>query len=179
MGTILCPIQGERLILCSADAGPNAQRNEAGQAGYFFQNAPWVGAVRNCAERLQCRFVILTTGHGLVESDTIITPYDLHIEQYPDEVCNRWQETIPLVLGNNRNCLILFYAGGCPREPYLNMFLPILRQLGISLLTFGQANMRDVDQIENCAGMLFEGTTLGEIAQILQQPNRLEFYFNI
>ena len=135
--------------------------------------------MRNSAEALRCRFVILTTGHGLVNPETEITPYDAHINQYPEEVKRRWQETIPQVLENNRNCLILFYAGGCPRESYLEKFIPILRQLGISLLTFGQPMMVDVNHIEECANMLFGGTTLEEIAQILGQPDELKFYFNV
>lgn len=89
MKTILGPIRKEKLILCSADASPDAQRNEPGPAAYFFPNAAWVGAVRNSAERLGCRFVILTTGYGLVESGDLISPFDAHIEQYPVEVRER------------------------------------------------------------------------------------------
>lgn len=77
------------------------------------------------------------------------------------------------------NSLVLFYAGGCPREPYLEMSKPIFRSLGISLLTFGRPNMFDVDKIEECAEMLFRGTSLNEIASILGQPDRLEFHYSI
>ncbi len=179
MRTILGPIRREKLVLCSADASPDAQRHESDRAAYFFPNAAWVGAVRNCAERLNCKFVILTTGHGLVEPDDIINPFDAHIERYRGEVAERWEATIPLVLREDRNSLVLFYAGGCPKEPYIEISKPIFRSLGISLLSFGRPNMFDVDKIEDCAEMLFRGTSLDEIASILKQPDRLEFHYNL
>ena len=74
MKTLLGPVPKEKIILCSADAHPDSQRNSADRAGNFFPNAPWVGAVRNCAERLHCKFVILTTGHGLVGPEDVINP---------------------------------------------------------------------------------------------------------
>ncbi len=60
------PYKQERILLCSADAGPKSQRGRPCEAGIFFLGAKWVGATRNCAQRLGCDFTILTTGHGMV-----------------------------------------------------------------------------------------------------------------
>jgi hypothetical protein len=179
MRALLGPIPRDKIILCSADASPSAQRDTAHSAGYFFPRAPWVGAVRNYAENLDCKFVILTTGHGLVGADDVISPYDVHITDHPTEVAERWQATIPAVLNRNRNGLMLFYAGGCPRDSYIELSKPILRSLGISLLSFGKPNMFDVDKIEGCVEMLAQGTSLAEIASILKHPDRLEFHFHL
>jgi hypothetical protein len=51
MKTILGPIRKRKIVLCSADASPDAQRNQPGPAAHFFPNAAWVGAVRNSAEK--------------------------------------------------------------------------------------------------------------------------------
>jgi len=176
---ILGPIKKEQLILCSADASPNSQRKYPYSAADFFPNGKWVGALRNSAHTLGCKFVILTTGHGLVEPGDIISPYDVAIESYPDKVRALWESTIPHVLEKHKNSLMIFYSGGCPRELYIKIAVPILRTLGISLLSFGRPNMYDVDKIEKCSQMLFRGTSLEEIASILGVPERLKFYFNI
>jgi hypothetical protein len=128
---------------------------------------------------LNCKFVILTTGHGLVKPDDVISPYDKHILDYPTEVAERWQATIPRVLEENKNSLVLFYAGGVKREPYIEISKPIFHSLGISLLSFGKPNMFDVNRIQECAEMLFWGTSLDEIASILGRPERLEFHYNV
>jgi hypothetical protein len=179
MRTLLGPIPREKIILCSADAGPRSQRDRPENAGNFFPNAPWVGALRNYAESLNCRFVILTTGHGLVEPDDIISPYDMHIDVYPTQVAETWNRTVRARLARNRNSLMLFYAGGCPRDRYVAALNPILLTLGISLLTFGRPFMVDVNKIEECVEMLVEGTSLEEIAAILGHPDRLEFYYHV
>jgi hypothetical protein len=179
MKTALGPIKKEQLILCSADASPDSQRKHPYPAADFFPNGKWVGALRNTAHTLGCKFVILTTGHGLVAPDDIISPFDAHIDTYPDKVRKLWETTIPRVLKEHRNSLMLFYSGGCPREPYIKIAMPILHTLGISLLSFGKPMMFDVDKIEKCSQMLFRGTSFEEIASILGVPERLEFYFNI
>lgn len=179
MKTLLGPIPRNKIILCTADASPSSQRTSPDKAGVFFPRAPWVGAVRNCAERLNSKFVILTTGHGMVEPDEVISPYDFHIHNYRSRVAERWRSTIPTRLSKNRGSLIVFYAGGCPRDDYIELCRPILCELGISLLTFGKPNMFDVDKIEKCVQMLASGTSLAEIASILRSPDRLEFYFHL
>ncbi len=179
MKTFLGPVPRDKIILCSADASPNAQRATAGSAGYFFPNAPWVGAVRNIAEKLNCKFVILTTGHGLVGPDDVIRPYDLHIQDHSAKVSETWQTTIPAILKNDKNSLMLLYAGGCPRESYIHLLKPVLSSLGISLLTFGKPNMFDIDKIEKCVELISWGTLLTNIADILGHPDRLEFHFHM
>jgi hypothetical protein len=169
------PVPFGRIVLCSADASPSSQRDWPGPAGSFFPGARWVGAVRNVATRCNCQFAILTTGHGLVEPDTIIGPYDAHIDEHRGEVARRWSLTIPAVLGGYRNGLMVFYAGGCPRDAYLELFVPILRDLAISLLSFGKPNMYDVNRIDTCVDMIEQGTSLDRIAAILRYPERLVY----
>lgn len=179
MKTMLGPIPRDKIVLCSADAGPGSQRTTPDKAKYFFVGAPWVGAIRNSAERLGCNFVILTTGHGLVNSDDIIAPYDVHIQDYTQQVSLNWRRTILLLLGNSINSVMLFYAGGCPRDQYIELLLPILQRLGISLISFGRPNMYDIDKVETFVEMLTRGTSPDTFASTLNHPERFEFYFHM
>ncbi len=178
MNAFLGPIPRSRIILCSADAGPRSQRTTAERADHFFPGAAWVGAIRNAAARQDCRFLILTTGHGLVGAGDLITPCDAHIDAYRAEVADRWRSTVLRLLSNYQNSLLIFYAGGCPREQYLELLTPNLRPLGISLITFGRPNMYDVDKTEKVVGLLQRGATLDEVTSGLSHPERLEFYFH-
>ena len=171
----LGPYPIDRIVLCSADAGPKSQSDNSAEARYFFTRASWVGAVRNTAEDLGCKFVILTTAHGMVNSEDMINPYDTHIGTYRSEVDAQWQQTIPHVLGTHQYGLIVFYAGGCPRDLYLDLLMPILRNAGISLITFGKPNMYDVGKLEEFTKLIVKGTTIKELESILKYPDELEF----
>jgi len=170
------PYHTHEIVLCSADAGPRCQRSQSDQAQFFFPKAKWVGAFRNAAERLYCDFLILTTQHGLVEPHRKITPYDLHINQHHQAVQDNWLETIPALMQGAQYKLMVFYASGCPRDEMIEVMLPILRQQGIALLTFGRPYMYDVDKIDTIWGMLMRGTTAEEIVAILGVPERFEYY---
>lgn len=174
--TLIGPVPIDKLVLCSADAGPGAQRDRPRKAGYFFPHAPWVGALRNRSETLNCRFCILTAGHGLVGPDKVIGPYDRHILAFPEWVAEMWQQTVPRLFGRYRCDLMVFYAGGCPRDEYLRVLLPLLRQVGTSLITFGRPNMHDIGRTEQFVQMIEKGTTLNELRAILKHPDRLEYY---
>ncbi len=178
MTTHLGPIPVNKIILCAADAGVGAQSATPEAAGQCFPGAAWVGAVGAVAERVGARFVILTTGHGLVRAKDVIAPYDLPIHTHAHEVDVYWRTTIPAVLHAHKHALMLFYAGGSPRDVYLAHGLPHLRELGISLLTFGRPNMVDVDQLEPVVHALSAGTTLEAIAARLKHPNRLQFHYH-
>jgi hypothetical protein len=78
----------------------------------------------------------------------MITPNYMHIDDYPTRVAETWNRTIPARFARNRNSLMLFYAGGCPRDRYIAVLKPILRTLGISLLTFGRPFMVDINNID-------------------------------
>ncbi len=153
---ILGPYPRNKIVLCSADASPNSQRERIGPAGYFFPGGKWVGAIRNSAETIGCPFVVLTTAHGMVNPDDLIEPYDVHIDYYPQEVNATWKKSIPALLGDQQYQLLVFYAGGCPREPYLMLLKPILHSLGISLVTFGKPNMFDVGLTTEIVSLLIE-----------------------
>jgi len=170
------PFPNEKIVLCSADAGPGSQRNKPYEAAHFFPGGKWVGAVRNTAEELGIRFVILTTGHGMVDPWDKISPYDRHIDGYTKEVNEKWVDTIPRTLGTNQYNILVFYAGGCPRESYLELMMPILNSLNISMITFGRPNMYDIDKIEEIVGSLVEGSNLEEMKSIMKYPKRLEWY---
>ena len=76
-------------------------------------------------------------------------------------------------LFQNIHCkLMIFYAGGCPRDEMIEVALPILKQHRVALLSFGKPNMFDVDKIDKIWGMLIEGTTDEEIKSILKVPER-------
>jgi hypothetical protein len=128
---------------------------------------------------LGCRFVILTTGHGLVTRDDVISPYDMHIRDFAPQVSEKWHTTVEALLGGGTQTLMLFYAGGCPRDSYLEILRPILHSLGTSLITFGRPNMFDVDKIGEFTELLVRGALLSELKSILKCPERLECYFHI
>ena len=170
------PFQLEKILLCSADASPNSQRKNACEAAYFFPKAKWVGAIRNVSNQLGCDFVILTTGHGLVNPNDIIAPFDLHIEQDVEAVRQKWKKTISELLRSTEYEVMVFYSGGCPRDRYIELLKPILHALGISLITFGKPNMYDVGKTTDIVELLNRGTVFPEIASILKLPERLEYY---
>lgn len=169
------PYEKLRIVLCSADASPTSQRAEADHAAYFFPGGKWVGAVRNTAEDMRCRFCILTTYHGMVNGRDIITPYDLIAETNPEKVSSIWEDTVPKVLGLNKYDIMLFYSGGVPRDSYLTLLVPVLHAIQIDFLTFGKPNMFDVGKIGSVVKMIIQGTTFEKLQSILRCPDRLHF----
>ena len=170
------PYARERIVLCSPDGGPKCQREEPGPAGNFFRRGPWVGAVRNAADRLGCRFVVLTTGHGMVNRDDTIEPYDLHLQENKRAVRRNWEKTIPGLVGNNQCDVLVFFSGGVNRDAYLELLKPIVQRLEVDLITFGRPNMYDAGNIDHVVTSLINCTTLGEIRPTLTAPDNLEFF---
>lgn len=120
--------------------------------------------------------VILTTGHGLVRGDAILTQHDNHIDVFRGSVKQKWQVTVPGLLAPGRYDLLLFYAGACPREQYLDLLLPILQSIKLPLITFGQPQFADIGHIADVAMKLMDGTTLSEIRDLLTVPEKLEYH---
>jgi len=176
MNTRIGPVAINRLVLCSADASPDSQRSQQDKAEYFFPDGRWVGAVRNASHDLGCRFVILTTGYGLVNPDDLLARYDKHIDKYRDYIAEKWRWTVPRVLGVRQYDMMVFYSGGCPRDKYLEILRPILRSIGIALITFGKPNMYDAGKIKQVAKMIVNATSLNDLKEALKYPERLEFY---
>ena len=174
--TQIGPYSKDRIVLCSTDAHPDSQRKEPYYAGFFFPGATWVGAVRNAAQDLECRLVVLTTAHGMVDSLDLIGPYDLHIYADMRKVGRNWSETIPCLMGKNQCDLVVLYTGGCPREPYIELLKPVLHDNGISLIAFGKPNTFDSGRVVDVARLLMNGTHLEELRSILKSPDTLEFF---
>jgi hypothetical protein len=176
MPTLIGPYPKSKIVLCSADASPDSQRGQPGEAAYFFPRGRWVGTLRNAAERLGCRFVILTTAHGMVDPDDVIDHYDVAIGKHVLRVTEKWRETIPRLLANLSGGLLVFYSGGCPREEYIDVSKPILHAQGVSLITFGRPNAYDIGKIDEFVVLLMKGAFPSELMSILRCPDRLEFY---
>lgn len=170
------PFDRSDMVLCSADAGPNAQKKHDDTAEYFFPGAKWVRAIGNSARRQNCRFVILTTAHGMVNPSKLISPYDLHIRDHKELVQRKWRETIPALLEGRGYRILIFHSGGCPRDPMIDIMLPILHDLGISLLSFGRPNMWDIGKMDDIVERLVQGTSLDELGSLLKVPDRLVYY---
>ena len=170
------PYARDRIVLCSPDAGPDSQRDEPGAAGWFFPDGRWVGAVRHAADRLGCRFVVLTTGHGMVSQDDTIEPYDLPLQENQQTVQRNWERTIPGLVGSNQCDVLVFFSGGVSRDGYLELLKPIVRHLGVDLIAFGEPNMKDAGNIDQVVTSLINGTTLDEIRPTLTAPDNLEFF---
>jgi len=174
--TRIGPFRKSEIVLCSADASPGSQRQMPCEAEYFFSGGKWVRALGNAANRLNCRFVILTTGHGMVNPHDLITPFDLHINGNEGIVTEKWQKTIPAILRSGKYRLLVFYSGGCPRERYIEIMKPILHDLGIELLSFGRPSMYDINMVDNIIELLTQGTTLEGLRAVLGLPDRLVYY---
>ncbi len=169
------PIPRSRIVLCAGDAGPGSQLRQSGMAGRFFPGGKWVGAMRNAAARLGCRFVILTTRHGLIEPDTVIEPYDLHIGAARNQVREIWNRTVPRLITPASVDVVVFHAGGCPSE-YVDDLRSILQRCGVSLLVFGRPNMVDVGRAEDIVKAIEEGIPLDELRSQLKFPAGLKYF---
>jgi len=111
----------------------------------------------------------------MVDPGTVIEPYDMHINDYPRQVKKNWSNTARKVLGNNQYDILILYRGGCP-DSYVPMLQPILRNLNISLLTFGRPNMYDFNNLERVTNLIIQGTTYAELKPIVSLTKRLWFY---
>ncbi|HNQ64876.1 MAG TPA: hypothetical protein PK842_03925 [Smithella sp.] len=170
------PYQLNRIILCSADASPASQKKDKYKAEYFFPSAKWVGAVRNVASDLGCKFVILTTKHGLVNPSDDIDHYDLEIKGNENIINEKWQDTTSRLIRRGQYDILVFYAGGCPRDEYLRILSPILKNLEIDLLTFGKPNMGDAGKIKDIVESLGEEASIDTLKKKLKFPDRLLFF---
>jgi hypothetical protein len=170
------PFKGNEIVLCSADASPGSQRDGPSEAENFFPGARWVRALGNAANRNECQFVILTTAHGMINRHDIIAPYDVHILGNEGIVQDIWIETIPAILQVGDYRLLIFYSGGCPREPYIEIMQPILHDLGIDLLSFGLPNMWDINKVDAIIELLEQGTTFVVLQDLLRKPERLLYF---
>ena len=175
MPVYIGPYRRDRVVLCSGDAGPSSQEGHPCEASDFFPGANWVTATKNVAEATGCDFVILTTGHGMVEPTTVIEPYDMHIDAYSKQVAKNWSQTALSTLGIREYDILILYRGGCP-DSYVPMLQPILGNQSISLLTFGRPNMYDFDKLEEVTNLVIQGTTYEELKSVLSLPERLLFY---
>jgi hypothetical protein len=111
----------------------------------------------------------------MVDPDTFIERYDVHIKDYPKQVEKNWSHTALKLLGNNQYDILILYRGGCP-DSYVQMLQPILKSLNICLLTFGRPNMYDFDKLEEVTNLIIQGTTYEILKSILSLPERLWFY---
>jgi hypothetical protein len=170
------PYSKEKILFCSADASPESQRTTLCDAGSFFPGAKWVGAIRNSANRLSCRFSILTTAHGMVNDEDIISPYDMHIDRHMNEIGEIWNRTIANLICKKGFEIIVIYFGGCPRDSYLKLLVPILKEMKIDILTYGKPNNADVGKTVDIVHSIIVGTTSDEIKSLLKYPYRFMFY---
>jgi hypothetical protein len=175
-GDFLGPYDRETIILCSADASPNSQSDHSCAAEFFFPKAKWVGAIRNIAKIMDCKFTILTTKHGMVHPDDIIDKYDLEINGNENEIRTIWSNSIKNVLADGRYKLIVFYAGGCPRDQYLRILEPIFKEHKIDILTIGKPNMCDVGKVSDMVSMLANRVSIDQLKSVLEYPDRLLFF---
>jgi hypothetical protein len=111
----------------------------------------------------------------MVDPDTPIEPYNVHIDDHPLRVERNWSSTILRLLGGNQHDILVFYRGSCPAT-YIPMLQRILRSIGISLLTFGRPNLRDISILGQLTNLILQGTTYEELKSILAWPEELRLY---
>ena len=111
----------------------------------------------------------------MVNSWDIIAPYDQHIDVYPEEIEEKFKNTISRWLEGKKYKLGIFYGGGVPRDSYLKILFPIFRSYEVWLLTFGKPNMFDVGKIDKIVNILTNGmdTKICDIRSLLKVPERL------
>lgn len=178
MTTQIGPYPLDRIVLCSADAGPGAQRDTAARAEHLFPNTPWIVAPKAVAEDLNCRFVILTRAYGVVDADDIIWPYDLDLYGYHrnrDLMQSIWRTMIPRKLSSEQCHIVVFYTGGVRDDDYVPVLKSILNDLGIDLFKFGRPQIWDIGNIRPVVELLMRGTSRDEIRDILNAPGWSDF----
>lgn len=173
--TQIGPFARHRIALFAPDASPDSQRSHPLDAAHFFPGGKWVGAVRNTAEQVGIDFFVLTTGHGLVAGDEVLTGYDLHVEEHQAEVIENWRRTIPRLISAGRYDVVVFYTGGCP-ERYVELLQPVLHEECVPLLSFGKPSMFDSGNIKALVELLMEGTSLDELRSLLNVPEKLQYF---
>jgi hypothetical protein len=182
--TQIGPYPLDRIVLCSPDAGPNAQATTgAHRAADLFPQANWVRALQRAAEDTGCGFAILTRAYGAVRPDDTVWPYDLPltgIRSNPELLESIWRTTIPRVISTRDTDIVVFYCGGFRNEDRIRYYLPVLtaiyRHLGVDLLTFGEPLVFDLGRARGIVTHLAQGTTADEIKHLLTAPSGFEFY---
>ncbi|USG99381.1 hypothetical protein K1720_07560 [Thermococcus argininiproducens] len=95
------------------------------------------------SKQLTYPFYILSAKYGLVHSEKILKPYD---ELLTEEKANQLMSQVIEVL--NGFDIVIYYKGGA-RKTYLNLIEKASRALNKTLITFGYANMGDINNIDD------------------------------
>lgn len=86
---------------------------------------------------------ILSARYGLVHSEEIIEPYDQILTE------ERIEELIPQVTEVLRKFDVIVYYRGGARRTYLEMIKRASKLANIKLVTFGYANMGDINKLKS------------------------------
>lgn len=110
-------------------------------AGKLYKS-PRIRYLYKKAKELKVPFYILSAKYGLINSDTIIQPYDQIMTK------ERAQELLSQVKEELKNFeIIVFYSGGSRKE-YRELVELACNELGKKLVIFGYKNMGDIRKTE-------------------------------
>lgn len=94
------------------------------------------------SKELGIPFFILSAKYGLIEADTVISPYN---EIMTDDNCKKFEDLIEEVI--NKYDTILYYKGGARKE-YYKCLEKITKKLNKKFISFGYGNMGDIRKLE-------------------------------
>lgn len=113
------------------------------ERAYRLYNSTRIRYLYSKSRKIGVPFYILSAKHGLVESETIIEPYD---EVMTLDKCSQLVDSIRKVV--SRFNVVIYYKGGSRKE-YLECIKQAMKGLDSKLIEFGYAIMGDINKLED------------------------------
>lgn len=95
------------------------------------------------SKKLGYPLFILSARYGLVHSEEVVEPYDQILTE------ERMEELIPQIMECLRGFDVIVYYKGGARRTYLELIKRASKLANVELVTFGYANMGDINKLKN------------------------------
>ena len=118
-----------------------AKIGKAAPAGELYKSSR-IRYLRKKARQLEIPFYILSAKYGLINSETVIEPYE---KKMSSERCKEILEQIVSVL--KKFDVAIYYRGGAGKL-YMECLEKACEQARVQLISFGYANMGDINKLE-------------------------------
>ncbi len=129
-----------RIVLITACG--NKKEDHPAAAGKLYKS-PRIRYLYRKSRELKIPFFILSAKYGLINSETVIEPYD---EIMSEAKCRKFIKKIVNIISKFE--VVLFYRGGA-RKSYLNCIRRALQKTeGKEFISFGYGNMGDINKLE-------------------------------
>ena len=98
--------------------------------------------LRKKSKQLGIPFYILSAKYGLINSETVIEPYERKMNP------ERCQELLKQIVSILRNFDVVIYYRGGAGKVYAECIEKACKQASVGLVSFGYANMGDIKKLE-------------------------------